>query len=94
MIGHPWWASNVPDVAFNVETQHRLNIDRLLVMIEEAWRPQNAQKVYMACLNRISPGELLIFFREVAYQLQHDEIMRLGDAHLSEPVPYHPKRLS
>lgn len=90
LIGHPWWASNIPDVAFYVEIQHRLNIDRLLEMIEEAWQPQNAQKVYIACLNRISPGELLLFFREIAFQLQHDEIIRLGDVHLSEPVPYPP----
>ncbi len=90
MIGHPWWANGAPDVAFLVGAQQRLNTERLLEMIEEAWRPQNLHKAHIACLTQISPAELLDYFRDVAFQLHHGQIMRLGDAHLSEPIPFPP----
>lgn len=89
-IGHPWWANKDPNVAFFVDVQHRLITERLLDMIEEAWRPQNVQKMYIACLTQISPVELLDFFCDVVFQLNHGQLMRLGDAHLIEPIPYPP----
>jgi hypothetical protein len=88
--GHAWWAGRSGRTAFFTEAQTRFNADRILALMEEAWRPENADRIFVVCLARISPAELLGFFSEVAFQLQHGEIMRLPSLHLSEPLPYPP----
>jgi hypothetical protein len=67
--------------------------EKLLYVIEEASQPENAQQVFVVGLTHISPAELLSFFTEIAYQMPHNRIMRLGDAHLSTPVPFPPNLL-
>src|SRR3990172_7730118 len=90
MVGHAWWAGASREVALFTEAQTRFNTDKILALIEEAWKPENANRVFLACLTRISPAELMGFFSEVAFQLRHGQIMRLPTAHLSEPIPYPP----
>ena len=90
MVGHASWARASREVTLFTEAQTRFNTDKILALIEEAWKPENANRVFLACLTRISPAELLGFFSEVAFQLRHGQIMRLPTAHLSEPVPYPP----
>lgn len=90
MVGHAWWAEQSSDMAFCTEAQTRLNTDKILALIDEAWRPENANRVCLACLTRISPAELMGYFSEVAFQLRHGQIMRLPTVHLSEPIPYPP----
>ncbi len=90
MVGHAWWAGASREVALFTEAQTRFNTDKILALIEEAWKPENANRVFLACLTRISPAELVGFFSEVAFQLRHGRIMRLPTAHLSEPIPYPP----
>jgi hypothetical protein len=90
MIGHPWYADKSDNVAFFTEVQSRFIGEKLLSLIEEAWQPENSKKVFIACLTRISPAELLNFFIELASQLRHGELVRLGDVHLSRPIPYPP----
>ena len=90
LIGHPCWAARSPNVALFTEAQTRLNASKILALIEEAGKPGNADKVFHACLTRITPAELLGFFSEVAFQLSHGEIMRLPSIHLTEPIPYPP----
>jgi hypothetical protein len=90
LIGHPCWAAKSPNVALFTEAQTRLNASKILALIEEAGKPGNADKVFHACLTRITPAELLGFFSEVAFQLSHGEIMRLPSIHLTEPIPYPP----
>ena len=90
MIGHPCWAARSPNVALFTEAHTRLNASKILALIEEAWEPENADKVFQACLTCITPAELLGFFSEVAFQLSHGEIMRLPSIHLTEPIPYPP----
>jgi len=90
MIGHPCWAARSPNVALFTEAHTRLNASKILALIEEAWEPENADKVFHACLTRITPAELLGFFSEVAFQLRHGEIMQLPSIHLTEPIPYPP----
>lgn len=90
MAGHPWSAANSGNVAFFTEIHTRYNSEKLLCLIEEAWRPENLDKVFIACLTRISPAELEEFFTQIAFQLRYGQIMRFGDVHLSEPVPYPP----
>lgn len=90
MHGHAWWAEQCRDVAFFNEMQTRLNADKILALIDEAWQPENTKCVFMACLTRISRAELTGFFSEVAFQLRHGQIMRLPSAHLTEPIPYPP----
>lgn len=90
MVGHAWWARASREIALFTEAQTRFNTDKILALIEEAWKPENANRVFLACLKRISPAELMGFFSEVAFQLRHGQIMRLPTAHLSEPIPYPP----
>jgi hypothetical protein len=90
MIGHPCWAARSPNVALFTEAHTRLNASKILALIEEAWESENADKVFHACLARITPAELLGFFSEVAFQLSHGEIMRLPSIHLTAPIPYPP----
>ena len=90
MPGHAWWAGQTGNVGLFTEAQTRLNTSKILAMIEEAWRPENASRVFMACLNRISPAELDSFFTGTAFQLQRGELMRLPTAHFTEPVPFPP----
>ena len=88
MTGHAWWTGQTGNVALFTDMQTRLNSDKVLNLIEEAGRPDNAQRVYIACLTHISPAELTGFFSELAYQLQHGQIMRLPSIHLTEPIAY------
>ena len=88
MDGHSWWANQCTDTVQFTEAQTRWNSDKIFELIQEASLPENAQKIYMACLTRISPAELNEFFSEVAFQLQHDQIMRIASIHLSEPIPF------
>jgi|SRR3990172_1687324 len=90
MMGHPWTFAKSEHLALFTEVHTRYNTEKLLWQIEEAWRPENARKVFIACLTHISPAELLSFFTEVAFQLRHGQLMRLGDVHFSEPIPFPP----
>ena len=90
ITGHPWWAEKSDDVASHTGLHTRFSTEKILSIIEEAAQPGNAHQVFIACLTRISPAELLSFFTEVAFQLQNGQIMRLGDTHLSEPIPFPP----
>ncbi|MDD2695031.1 MAG: hypothetical protein PHD58_03805 [Anaerolineales bacterium] len=88
MIGHPWRFEKSEMVAWFAEVHERFTTQKLLGLIEEAWHPDNARQVFIACLTRISPSELLNFFSEVAYQLRHNQLMRIGNVHFSEPIPF------
>lgn len=90
MVGHPWSFRNSENLKLFVEAQMSCNTEKFLGLIEEAWRPGNAHKVYIACITRISPAELLSFFTELSYQLRHGQLMRVGDVHFSEPIPFPP----
>ncbi len=90
MDGHAWWAGESGNVGFCTDVQTRFNTTKILCLVEEALQPENAHRVFMACLIRISPAELNGFFSEVAFQIQHERLMRLPYAHLAEPVPYPP----
>jgi len=90
MDGHAWWAGESGNVGFCTDAQTRFNTTKILCLVEEALQPENARRVFMACLTRISPAELNGFFSEVAFQIQHERLMRLPYAHLTEPLPYPP----
>jgi hypothetical protein len=84
--GHPWWAERSDGIASHTELHARFSTEKMLSIIEEAGQPENTHQVFIACITRISPAELLSFFTEAAFQLQNGQIMRLGDTHLSEPI--------
>jgi len=88
ITGHPWWAERSDDVARHTGFHTRFSTEKILSIIEEAAQPGNSHQVFIACLTRISPAELLSFFTEVAFQLQNGQMMRLGDTHLSEPISF------
>lgn len=88
MTGHLWNGGTAGSLAFYSEIHTRYNSEKLLCLIEEAWRPENAGKVFVACLARISPAEVATLFSELSYQLRHNEIVRFGDVHFSTPLPY------
>jgi hypothetical protein len=90
MAGHPWSAAKSGNVAFFTGIHTRYNSEKLLCLIEEAWQPEHSDKVFIACLTRISPAELEEFFIAIAFQLQHRQIVRFGDVHFTEPVPFPP----
>ncbi len=86
--GHPWWIEGRSNGAQSAVLHERFVTEKVLSIIEEASQPENSKKVFIACLTKISPAELLSFFSEVAFQLQHGQIMRIGDTHFSEPKPF------
>ncbi len=90
MVGHPWGFGRSENLAMFTEVHTRFTTEKLLCLIEEAWLPENTQCVFIACLARISPAELLSFFTEVAAQLRHGQLMGFGDARFSEPIPFPP----
>ncbi len=93
MSGHAWWAGRTGDVALFTDMQTRLNSDKVLNLIEEARQPENVQRVYIACLTRISPAELIGFFSELASQLLCGQVMQLSSVLFTEPMPYPPNLL-
>lgn len=88
MLGHPWWVGNSEKNDLFTRAQSRYNTEKLLNEIEEAWQPGNIRRVYLACLMRISPVEMINFFKKMAFQIRHGELINFGEIHLSEPVPY------
>lgn len=88
MAGHSWWANQHTDAVQYVEAQTRWNTGKIVELIQEANLPENALRIYIACLTRISPSEVNEFFSEVAFQLQHNELMRISSMHLPEPVHF------
>ena len=93
MIGHPYWASGSQNVALFTQIQTRFNTEMLLCLIEEAWQPGNSDRLFIACMSRISPAEVEDYFSRVAFQLDHGELMCLPYAHFSEPIPFPPNLL-
>lgn len=91
--GHAWYAGGSPSNTFLVGMHARMITEKLLSVIEEASQPENAQQVFIMGLTHISPAELLSFFTEIAYQIQHKQLVRIGDVHLAEPVLFPPNLL-
>lgn len=91
--GHARWAGKSGNVAFFTEAHTRLIAAKLLALIEEAWQPENKNRLFLACLTHISPGELIGFFSELASQLQRGWITQLPTAYLEKPVRYPPNLL-
>lgn len=90
MAGHPWAFGKSENLTMFTEVYTRYNTEKLLALMAEAWLPENAQRIFVACLTRISPGELLSFFTEVASQLRRGQLTSLGDAHFSQPILFPP----
>jgi len=76
--GHAWYAGKGPVNTVLIGMHARMITEKLLFVIEEASQPENAQQVFVVGLTHISPAELLSFFTEVADQMQHNRIMRIG----------------
>lgn len=90
MVGHAWWAGQSGNVGLFTQAQTRFNSAKILTMMQEALRPENVSRVYIACLTRISPAEVLGFFSDVAFQMRHKQLMRLPCLHLPKPILYPP----
>lgn len=90
LTGHPWWAEGSDGIAEHTRLHARFSTEKILSIIEEAGQPDNTHQVFIVCLTHISPAELLSFFTDVAFQLRHGQIMKLGDTHFSEPIPFPP----
>lgn len=88
VMGHPWWvgAHRASGVLATIHT--RFVTEKILATMEEASQPENSGRIYIVCLAQISPAELSSCFVDVAYQLSHGEIMRIGDVHFSSSLPY------
>lgn len=91
--GHAWYAGGPPAHTALIGIHSRMITEKLLYVIEEASLPENAQQVFVVGLTHISPAELLSCFTDVACQMQHNQIMRIGDTHLSAPLPFPPNLL-
>jgi hypothetical protein len=85
LTGYPWWAKG-GNVANLVEIQTRFTSEKMMDIFEEVQRPQNCDKAFLVCFVRISAAELQNFFVDLAFQIQNNRIMRLGDNHLDSPV--------
>ena len=93
LVGHAWWAGRSESVALCTEAQSRLNAGKVLALVEEAIQPENANRVYLACLSRISPAEVVGLLAEVALQLQADSLLSLSGLQLDRPVRFPPNLL-
>lgn len=90
LTGHAWWATG--NMNSFVEIQTRFTFDKVVSIFEEVQLPQNSDKAFLVCLAHISPAEIQTFFADLAFQIQNNRIMRLGDIHFGEPVAF-PKNL-
>ena len=88
MLGHAWYLDSTPVNTALVAMHSQLVTEKLLCMIDEASQPENQHKVFIVGLTHLSPAELLSFFTDLAFQLQHDTIMRIGDMHFSSPIEF------
>ena len=88
MVGHAWWADQTTNITQFTEAQTRWNSSKVIELIHEAGQPDNSERIYLGFLTRISPAELNEFFSEVAFQLKHDQVMRVSSIHLSTPMPF------
>ena len=88
VAGHAWYAGGQPANTALIGIHSRVVTEKLLYVIEEASQPENTKQVFIVALTHISPAELLSFFTDVAYQMQHSRIMRIGDARLSAPISF------
>lgn len=79
-VGHARWAAQSKDVARFVEMQDEFNRSNLLALIEEASQKENTNRLFIACLTRISPAELHGYFSKPGFLLWPD----------TEPIPYPP----
>jgi hypothetical protein len=80
MVGHARWATHSQNVSQFVEAQARFNTSKLLMLIEEAVRPENHDRLYIACLTNVSPAELHTIFSIPGWQMWPN----------MEPIPYPP----
>lgn len=90
MVGHAWWANRNENAALFTEAQTLWNTGKLFELVHEASQPENRNRVYAACMNQISSAELVEFFSGMAFQLQRGRIIRIGEAHLLEPISFPP----
>lgn len=79
-VGHARWAAQSKDVARFVEMQDEFNRSNLLALIEEASQKENENRLFIACLTRISPAELHGYFSKRGFLLWPDTV----------PIPYPP----
>jgi hypothetical protein len=86
--GHPWWAENSQNIAVFTDANTRFNSNKLLYIISEAWRPENKQQLFLACLARISPAEMIAFFSDLASQINRGVLTHLGEHHFATPIPF------
>ena len=88
MLGHAWYLDSAPVNTTLVAMHSRLVTEKLLCMIDEASQPENQHKVFIVGLTHLSPAELLSFFTDLAFQIQHNTIMHIGDMHFSSPIAF------
>jgi hypothetical protein len=88
IIGHARWAARSQDVSFFVEMQARFNRSKLLALIEEALVPDNAQRLFIACLARISPAEVDSYFTMAGFQFWPEQVQGRDSAETVAPIPY------
>lgn len=80
MVGHARWASGSQNVSVFVEAQTAFNTQKLVFLLEEAARPENKDRLFIACLMRVSPAELHSLFAAPGL------LLFLG----AEPIPFPP----
>jgi len=88
LTGHAWWAGRTGNTALFSEAQTRLTTGKIMALIDEARKPENADRVFLACLTRISLAEVAVFFPEMAFQIRNERLMRLPSFHYTEPIPF------
>ena len=69
MVGHAYWASGSHNVALFVDAQNQQNMHNLLNFLEEASQPENAKRLFIACMSRISPAEIDSIFSLPGFRL-------------------------
>ncbi|MGB3713611.1 MAG: hypothetical protein WA996_04200, partial [Candidatus Promineifilaceae bacterium] len=88
MVGHARWASQSQDVSYFVQLQEQFNTNKLLALIEEAVRPENARRLFIAVLTQISPAELVRYFARPGLRFWPEHLLHQGTGPVTELIPY------
>lgn len=90
MVGHARWASQSQDVSYFVQLQEQFNTNKLLALVEEAARPENARRLYIAVLTHISPAELVRYFAMPGLRFWPELLLHQGGGSVTDLIPYPP----
>lgn len=94
MLGHAWGAEQSENVTLFTHDQMQFNIEKFFTLVEEAQKLGNKDEAFFACLDRISPAEVLYHYSELSNHIQHRKDHLVSSLLLSVSKNYPPNFFS